>query len=102
MVVLRDVAAGPAQERGAQRRHARLDVGPNAAHGVAGHERHLIDPHASASLEEDREPRGGVGPLRMQDEGVALPIPTDVGDRRLGVRLPPDVSCSKATTMRPS
>ena len=86
VVVLGDVAAGPAEEGRPQRRHQRLDVGPHAAHGVAGQERQLVHPHvAPATFEEDREAGVGVGPLRTQLERVSLPVALNILDLGFGI-----------------
>lgn len=88
VVVLRYVAARPADERRAERGHQRLDVSPHPGDGVPRQERHLVDPHASLPLEEDGEPGVRVGPVRNEREPVLRPVALDPPDLRLGVRPP--------------
>ena len=59
------------------------DVGAHAAHGVAGHQRHLVDPHRALSREQDREAGERVARVRPQRERVLLPVAGDVRDPRL-------------------
>ncbi len=86
VVVLRDVAAGPAEERGPQRRHERLDVGPDSAHGIPGKEGRLVDPDTATALEEDGESSERIRPFRPEHEPVLGPISRDPADLRFGVR----------------
>ena len=73
VVVLRDVAAGPADERRLQRLDALEHVGADAVDGIARHQRHLIEPEPALAVEQDRELGERIGLARRQREGVLVP-----------------------------
>ena len=73
VIVLGDVAARPADERRAQRLDPLEDVRAHVVDRVVGNERDLIEPHAAAADEEEREPAQRIRPRWTQREAVLTP-----------------------------
>ena len=61
VVVLGDVATGPADEGRTERLDPIEDVGAHLVHGIAGHQRHLIEPDTTPAVERERQPRQRIG-----------------------------------------
>src|SRR6185437_6383036 len=88
-IVLRDIAAGPANES----RIELLDLFENIAthtarRSVARHQRHLIDPNSTFPRKEDRKARERISTHGFQRELILPPLAfSDVGDIGSSVNL---------------
>ena len=74
VIVLRHVAARPADERRRQRRHLLHDVGARRLASIPRHQRDVVDPDRARSGEQNREPRERVVGGRPEHELVFLPL----------------------------
>ena len=73
VIVLGDVSPGPADEARAESLGSLEHVRPDLVDGISGHQRHLIDPDAAATVEEDRELGEWIGLRRPQREAILPP-----------------------------
>src|SRR6266498_1284444 len=75
VVILRDVAARPANEGGFEGldffKHITADT---SRHGIAGQQRYLIHPQAASSRKKNRESSEWFATSRLQDEFIFTPI----------------------------